>query len=132
MHPEFNPFPAFQDLDGMELCQLEKSCLDQQNSLCTKREFGGSEAEKNTAGPFPGNFGRTEWLWVPADSLEGVMARPAHQYKEERGALGTTRGHRGNVISHRVGRWRIMFPCAHIKLTTVSHVALEAKANPLP
>lgn len=86
-HPDFNPFPAFQDLHGLRLFQLEKSCFDQQNSMCTKREFRDSVAEENIADQFLNNFGRTEWLWFPADSLEGEVVCPVHQKRRVKGAL---------------------------------------------
>ena len=87
-HPDFNPFPAFQDLHGTRLCQLAKSGLDQQDSAWSEK-LRGSVVEENTTDQFRSNFRRTERLWFPADSPEGRLLILYNSKRRVKGTLGT-------------------------------------------
>ena len=128
-HPDFNPFPAFQDLHGTRLCQLAKSGLDQQDSAWSENS-GAQWWRKTLQTNFEVTLEEQKGFGSPLTLLKGDCLFCTTVKEEWRVPSAQFGGIEWNVIPHRARERGLCFHIEHIKLTTVSHVALEVKANP--
>lgn len=128
-HPDFRPFPAFQDLHGTRLCQLAKSCLDQQDSAWSENS-GAQWWRKRLQTNFEVILEGLKGFGSPLTLLKGDCLFCTTLKEEGRVPSEQFGDIEWNVIPHRAGERGLCFHIEHIKLTTISHVALEVKANP--